>query len=482
MPKRLRWQAIGVWLSSLILLSSMSAKAQIEPALPTGGLKETDEALQRKITLDADDAFLPSVLSILAEKSGYNIVTGPGVNKEERVSIHLKDTPIEQAMNLVVRAAGLSYELVGHSFLIAPADKLKAQVGLSSYVIELQYTDAATLKEMLGEFNARITVDVSGNKLLIITSPKTISDILKVVEEVDKPALQIVLETRIVEVSVEDEQKLGIDWNRLATIQTVLSEGPVDEYGNFVSEDLTKTLSGLDASAQGRVPTQFPYFPLETRRLGYLTKQATAFEVALDWLLKQNRAEVLANSAVATMNNRTAEIQVVDEVPYIARAGGLGGQVMIDKVQVGVKLTVRPKVNTDGYITTEISPELSSIFQFIESAETKVPWVKRRTSTTTIRVKDGETIIIAGLLGTNASKTVHKVPFLGDIPFVGGLFRHTAEQTSKTDLIIQVTPHILERGYAMQKPRRVQDAEQKYLPEAIPEGKKSQSNEENEKK
>ncbi|MBM3324604.1 MAG: hypothetical protein FJY66_02950, partial [Calditrichaeota bacterium] len=132
-----------------IVLCTLPVWAQLEPALPTGGLKEADEGLQRRITLDADDAFLPSILSILAEKSGYNIVTGPGVNKEERISIHLKDTPIEQAMNLVVRAAGLSYELVGHSFLVAPADKLKAQVGLSSYVIELQYTDAATLKQVL---------------------------------------------------------------------------------------------------------------------------------------------------------------------------------------------------------------------------------------------------------------------------------------------------------------------------------------------
>jgi type IV pilus assembly protein PilQ len=463
-------------------LSALAAWAQPELALPTGGLKEADEGLQRKITLDADDAFLPSILSILAEKSGYNIVTGPGVNKEERVSIHLKDTPIEQAMNLVVRAAGLSYELVGHSFLVAPAEKLKTQVGLSSYVIELQYSDAATMKDVLSEFNARITVDVTGNKLLVITSPKIISDILKVIEELDKPALQIVLETRMVEVAVEDEQKLGIDWNRLATIQTVISEGPVDQYGNFVNEDLSRTLSGLQTSAQGQVPTQLPFFPLETERLGYLTKQATAFQVALDWLLRQNRAEVLANSAVATMNNRQAEIEVVDEIPYIARAGGLGGQVLIDKVQVGVKLTVRPKVNTDGYITTEISPELSSIFQFVESAETKVPWVKRRISTTTIRVKDGETIVMAGLLGTNSSKTVHRVPFLGDIPYIGGLFRHTAELTSKTDLIIQVTPHILGGGYAIQKPKRIQEAEQKYMPSAIPEEEKPQIHEQNEKK
>ncbi len=482
MAKRLRCRAFWVCLLSGVLLSAFSARAQIEPVFPTGGLKEADEALQRKITLDADDAFLPSILSILAEKSGYNIVTGPGVNKEERISIHLKDTPIEQAMNLVVRAAGLSYELVGKSFLVAPAEKLKAQVGLTSYVVELQYTDAATLKEMLSEFNARITVDVTGNKLLIITSPKIISDILRVIEEVDKPALQIVLETRIIEVSVEDEEKLGIDWNRLSSFQTVFAEGPVDKMGNFTSEGMTEVLSGIDPSAQGLAPTQLPYFPLETSRLGYLTKQASAFEVALDWLVKQNRAEVLANSAVATMNNHIAEIQVIDEIPYIARAGGLGGQVMIEKEEVGVKLTVRPKVNTDGYITTEISPELSSIFQFIESGETSVPWVKRRMSTTTIRVKDGETIIIAGLLGVDASKTVHKVPFLGDIPFIGGLFRHTADRTRKTDLIIQVTPHILDRGYALKKPRLVREAEEKYIPDATPEEEKPQSDEDNEEK
>ncbi|MBU1937214.1 hypothetical protein KKG05_07425, partial [bacterium] len=151
MHKRLRRQIILTFLVSFMSLLPCLAAAQIEPEMPTGGLKEADEALQRKVSIDADDAFLPSILSILADKSGYNIVTGPGVNREERISIHLKDTPIEQAMNLVVRAAGLSYELVGRSFLVAPADKLKSQVGLTSYVIELQYSDAANIKEMLRE-------------------------------------------------------------------------------------------------------------------------------------------------------------------------------------------------------------------------------------------------------------------------------------------------------------------------------------------
>ena len=440
---------------------------------PLGGSRAhaqntSENALSRQVNIDADDAFLPSVLSILAEKSGYNIVTGPGVNKEERISVHLKDVPIEQAMNLVVRAAGLSYEIVGHSFLVAPSRALKEQVGLTSYVIDLKYTDAPTVSKMLEGFNANITIDTTGNKILLLTSPKIISDIQKVISEVDKPALQIVLECRMIEVAVDDAQALGIDWNRLAAINTVITESPVDATGNRTDQDGVQTLSGIQPSQRGRVPSFLPYFPLETRRLGYWSKQVSAFEVELDWLLSRGRAEVLANSSVATLNNKEASIRVVDEIPYIARSGGVGGQVQIQTVVVGVMLRVRPKINSDGYITTDISPELSSIFQFIEAQDTQLPWVKRRTSTTTIRIRDGETVIIGGLLGVESSKKIERVPFLGDIPFVGSLFRHKNETTRKTDLIIQVTPHILGTGYTMKLPERVIETQNKFMPEATP--------------
>ncbi|MBI5059606.1 hypothetical protein HZB60_07505 [candidate division KSB1 bacterium] len=423
-----------------------------------------DEGLNRLVTIDADDAFLPSVLSILADKSGFNIVTGPGVNKEEKISVHLRDVPIEQAMNLVVRAAGLSYEIVGQSFLVAPSKQLKEQVGLTSYVVDLKYTSAPDIARMLANFTADISVDTTGNKLLVITSPKVISDIQKVVEQVDRPALQIVLECRMVEVAVDDEEMLGIDWNRLSNISTVISESPVDAFGNMVDQDGNPALTGLEPSTKGKVPSFLPYFPLESRRLGYWTKQTTAFEVGLDLLQKRGRAEVLANSAIATLNNKEASLQVVDEIPYIARSGGVGGQVQIERVVVGVLLKVRPKINSDGYITTDITPELSSIFQFVESQDTQVPWIKRRTSKTTLRIKDGETVIIAGLLGAESSKNKHRVPFLGDIPFIGGLFRHTAETTRKTDLIIQVTPHILGTGYELQLPPRVKEVQDKFIP------------------
>ncbi len=431
----------------------------------------TDDALQRLVTIDADDAFLPSVLAILAAESGFNIVTGPQVNQEERISIHLKDTPIEQAMNLVVRAAGLSYEIVGKSFLVAPREQLREQVGLNAYVVDLQYVEAPVVRKMLEKLNADITVDSIGNKLLVVTSPKVLADIHRVVSEVDVPPLQIVLECRMIEVAVENEEALGIDWNRLSTLQTVIAETPVDALGNAVDQDGNPALSGIDPAVRGRVPSQLPFFPMEPRRIGYWSKQATAFEVALDMLLRTGRAEVLANTSVATLNNKTARIQVVDEIPYVARSGGVGGQVQIDQVTVGVMLNVTPKINSDGYITTDIQPELSSIFQFLESSDTQLPWVKRRISSTTIRIKDGETVIIGGLLGVESSKTEHRFPFLGDIPFLGSLFRHKTTSTRKTDLIIQVTPHILGTGYSLKLPERVREVEGKFLPQESGESK-----------
>ncbi|KPL06594.1 hypothetical protein AMJ86_07975 [bacterium SM23_57] len=416
--------------------------------------------LQKVVSIDADDAFLPSILTILAAKSGFNIVTGPGVNKEERVSIHLRDAPIEHAMNLVVRAAGLSYEIVGNSFLVAKSAKLKEEVGLTSYVISLQYADAGETMELLKDFNAQIQVDRGGNKLLVITSPKVISEINAIVTEIDRPSLQIMLEARLIEVAVEDEEQLGIDWSKLAQIRTILVEDVLSPEGD-------QSFGSPEADfREGELPDNLKLQPINgLRGVGDFSRQVTAFEVTLDWLLKNNRAEVLANSQVATMNNREAILEVIDVIPYILSSGGVGGQVQVYREEVGIKLFILPKVNSDGYITTTVTPEVSSVFQLI-GPDNNIPWVIRRTSTTTIRVKNGESILIAGLLGVDRKVTVHKVPFLGDIPYIGGLFRHRTESTKKTDLIIQVTPHILgDEAYTLRKPELIKQAEERFIEE-----------------
>ena len=400
------------------------------------------------ITVHAEDAFLPSILSILAKESGYNIVTDPNVNKQDKVSIHLDEVPIEQAINLVVRAVGLSYEVVGNSFLVADPKKLKEEVGVTSYVITLKYASAEDVKNLLQDISDQVQVDIPGNKLLVNASPKKIAEIIQVVESIDVPATQIMLETRLIEVAADIEEQLGLDWSKIASYKTILAENgvPIDEGGGSVVPG-DQTI--------GQVPATMGFNRLsglfEKDKTGilpkYFSRQLTAFDLTLDLLMRNNKAEVLADSRLTTINGREANIKLVDIVPYILSSGGVGGQVQVQKEEVGIKLNVLPTVNTDGYITVKVEPEVSTIFEFI-GPDANIPRVKSRMSSTTIRVKDGESIIIGGLLSNDKKETSYKFPLLHKLPYVGEkLFTSNGVIERKTDLIIQITPKIIQDEY-----------------------------------
>ena len=431
-------------------------------------IAETAPGLRTVVSIDAEDTYLPSVLSILAAKSGFNIVTGPGVSKEERISIHLKDTPIEEAMNLVVRAAGLSYEIIGNSFLVAEAKKLKERVGQNSYVVSLQYAIAEDVKELLQDFPADVQIDKSGNKLLIITTPKIITDIERTIKSIDKPPLQITLSARLIEVSVEDEERLGLNWSKLSTnMSWFMFEGMGNpaattsgggEGGETSSSGSSQSKTGL------RNTGQFELLE-DLNSIGTLWRSQPVWELALDWMIKNSHAEILTNTAVTTTNSKEAYIELIDNIPYIAQAGGVGGAVNVQEEAVGIKLNIMPQVNTDGYITVTLSPEVSNLFEFV-GPDLSVPRVVIRRANMTVRVKNHQTIIVGGLVGITASKSKHKVPFFGDIPYIGRLFRFSVESTRKTDLIIEVTPHILTDEYTyIDKSKEILDAQERQLDE-----------------
>ncbi len=418
------------------------------------------------VTVHAEDAHLPSILAILAKESGYNIVTDPNVNRQEKISIHLDDVPIEQAINLVVRAVGLSYEVVGNSFLIADPKKLKEEVGVSSFVIELKYASAEEVKAMLQDISDQIQVYISGNKLLVNASPKKIAEIQDVVSKIDIPAIQIMLETRLIEVAADSEEQLGIDWSRLSKFTTILAENALDEAtgGSIIPDDQTL----------GQKPTTMPFDQLKTSLDDgsllvprYFSRQMTAFDITLDMLMKANQAEVLADSRLTTLNGREASIKLVDIVPYILSSGGVGGQVQVQREEVGIKLDINPTVNTDGFITVKVEPEVSTIFEFI-GPDNNIPRVKSRKSSTTIRVKDGESIIIGGLLSNDRKQTTHKVPILHKIPWLGKrLFTSKNLVERKTDLIIQITPRIVVDNYTgIMKTDRMRSFEKNLLGES----------------
>jgi type IV pilus secretin PilQ/predicted competence protein len=391
-------------------------------------------AATRTISLDAEDAYIPSVLKILAEKGGLNIITGPGVNND-RISIHMKDVPVDQAVNLIVRAAGLAYERIGNSILVAEAKSLKEETGLSSYVIELKYADANEVKTALSSLTGDIQVDKSGNRLIIVTSPRVISEVEKVIEVMDQPVQQVMLEARIIEVSTDDLKVLGIDWDLLNRQGVLIVEGqPSTEPGEAAG------------SAPGAQPAKVPFLPIDELTRNW-TRQARVFQATLDMLIRNGNGRVLANPRVATLNGREASMIVGQRIPYETQSTVFAGNaaaptLSVQREEVGIKLKITPLINADGYITTTISPEVSSVIAFV-GRNNDLPVVSTRQTSTTVRLKDGNSVIIGGLLSEETSRNVTKVPLLGDIPGIGLLFQHHRSSVSKKDLVIEVTPRIM---------------------------------------
>ena len=443
--------------------------------------ENTDEVKSPLVSIHAEDTHLPSILAILAEESGYNIVTGPNVQSKNKLTIHLDEVPIDQAINLVIRAAGLSYEIVGNSILVANQSKINEDVGVSPAVIPLQYANAEEVALLLKDITDKISIDATGNKLLVTASPKKIAEVEKIVSEIDVPSIQIMLEARLIEVALNDTEELGIDWERLASTTMIFAESGEPQNiteslitGSYLPGYVPEVIESSDGTssfifeqitgtATGAIPDQMAF--TRSDGINSFGRQLTAFDITLDMLLKDNKANILTNSQIVTVNGHEAEIQMVDVIPYLASNGGFGNSnFQVLKETVGIKLKILPYVNTDGYITTQITPEVSSIQSWTAQG---YPWTKKRESTTTVRVRDGETIVIAGLITTETINTDTKVPLLWRIPFIGKKwFTHTEKQDKKTDLIIQVTPSIVKDNYSgIDKKDYHKDAEEKAFEE-----------------
>jgi type IV pilus secretin PilQ/predicted competence protein len=406
------------------------------PFLPPARSTEAAE-LGRSISLDADDAYLPAVLKILAEKGGVNIVTGPGV-AAGKITIHLKDVPVEQAVDLVVRAAGLAYERIGNSILVADAKSLGEETGLSSYTITLNYADATDVQAALKGLIENVQVDHGGNRLIIVTSPRVIAEVQSIVAEMDKPARQVMLEARVVEVSTDGLKKLGIDWDLINRQGFTFVEG---DSGTFTG-DLEEP--GPLQTGQGVRNTNGTSDVLKLRNFSRLPK---VFRTFIDLLIHDGNARVLAQPKLVTLNGKQASMLSGQRIPYLVSqtvfAGGAAAPTQsVQREEVGIKLAITPLINADGYITVHILPEVSSVTGF-RGPSNDLPVVASRQAETTVRLKDGSSVVIGGLLNEEKTTSTTKVPVLGDIPFLGKLFMHSTIVTSKRDLVIEVTPHLL---------------------------------------
>jgi type II secretory pathway component GspD/PulD (secretin) len=367
------------------------------------------------ITLTAKDASLSEILRVMADRSGMNFVAGEGVHRE-KITLILNKTPVDEAINLLVRAAGLSYEIIGNSVLIAEPEKLKEEVGLSSYVIELKYAQADEVAVMLKDLTKNVQVDKDGNRIICYTSPRVILEIERIVKSIDHPHILVLLETRLIEVSMDKLDQYGINWANLSPISSGIS---------FPESKLT---SGYKAEDWLKLPVDF--------------------NVNLDMLIQNGDAKMLMNSKLTTTNNREATLHIGEIVPYtiqsynMGTAGGSGGNLQILKENVGVIITITPHVNEERQITLNLAPEVSNIVGW-KGQYSDIPMVRVRKTNTTVRVENGQKIFLAGLLSEDKSVELHRVPVLGYIPLLGLIFQHKKEIVNRKNLIIEVIPRIV---------------------------------------
>ncbi|MGA2507159.1 MAG: hypothetical protein ABSF80_06765 [Chitinispirillaceae bacterium] len=377
--------------------------------------EDINPRLKLPISMRAQDANLSEILKILADRSGMNFVTGEGVYKE-KITIILNRTPVDLAIDLVVRAAGLSYEIIGNSVLIAESDKLKGEVGQQGYVVALKYVEADETATLLSDLTKFIKVDKGGNRLVCFTSPRVINEIERIVKSIDHPHILVMLDTRIIEVSMDKEKQYGLNWSSLFPISTGLSHPMVSLSRGYNRQDMEL--------------------------------QPLSFNTTLDMMITNNDAQILMNSKITTLNNREASLQIGDVVPYqiqsynMSGSSGGGANLNIQKENTGVLLTMTPHVNEKNQVTLQLEPEVSNIVAWV-GVNHDMPQTRVRRAKTTVRVQDGQTIFLAGLLDDEKTFTTSKLPILGDIPLIGKIFQHKTESIIKKNLILEVTPKIL---------------------------------------
>jgi type II secretory pathway component GspD/PulD (secretin) len=397
--------------TALAPLPNFAAEADTSSPILT---KDPNPALRSLISLNAQDASLSEILKVLADRSGMNFVASQGV-REARISIILNRTPVSEAIDLIVRAAGLSYEIIGNSVLIGDSGSLKAEVGQSGYVLGLNYADAAEVAGFLEDLSKHVKVDRGGNRLIAYASPRVINEIERIVKAVDHPHTQVLLETRLIEVSLDENNRHGIDWGALTPLETGIA------YPTVKVSDGFKLKNGF--------------------------RGPVSLDLILDFLVQNGDARVLMNSKLTTTNNREATLHIGERIPYVIQSYNQssttsGANLQVQKEEVGVKLKMQPHINEDNEITLSLEPEVSSISGF-KGPNADLPLVKIRTTKTTVRVADGQTVFLAGLLSEEEIEEVRKVPVLGQIPLLGALFSHKVTQKRKTNLIIEVKPKII---------------------------------------
>lgn len=393
------------------------------------------------VTLDFRDADIRNVLRILAYKSGVNIVAGPDV--AGLITIQLSDIPWEDALKVILKTYGYGYERSGNVITVNTYEKLAEkrkiekelaeQEPLITEVFSLNYAKAkevsVSLREMLTT-RGRVNFDERTNTVVVTDSISNMEKIRKIMPSLDLVTPQVLIEAKVIETKLDNTDKLGIDWT--AKISAYGAQRPITwPFPRIRDNEFMKDAFPAAAS------TEFKFGTLNFQQL----------QAVLELLSTRTDTNTLSNPRIVTLDNQPASITVGTKWPvaeYTYNSEQAKWQVSGWKYQeYGIILKVTPHVNKEGYVTMDIAPQVSDKTGEVSFDTAAIPILSTQETSTRVMVKDGETLIIAGLLKDKTTDTKKKIPILGDIPLLGLLFQKSEKVLEKTDLLIFITPHII---------------------------------------
>jgi type IV pilus assembly protein PilQ len=394
---------------------------------PSGGMQPSFGAGAEAgtVTLDVKNADLLDVLKILAEQSGQNIVATADVKGTTTVDLH--DVPLKEALDLVVRTNGLDYRQVGNVYVVGTPDGLSKEFGQAGQVASqavafpIKYADPVALGKQLATVipENSYTVDARTDTLLVNGTPDIIQSARNFLALTDIPAPQVMFEVKVVDITrTNDQVNAGVDYTGTSTFD--FFENPV----------------GAPPGTSFTVPaTQYLGQPIA---LQPFTRNDLFIQAQLNYLISHNEAQLLADPKVSALDNNQATLLIGQTYP-IVYYDPKAGQFQAQFIDIGVKMILTPVINTDGYITTQLDTERSVITGFVQ----QFPILNKRSAQSFVRVKDGETIVLGGMIDDEVTKTMTKIPLLGDIPVFGALFKNVNNTKLHNEVVFLITPHIV---------------------------------------
>lgn len=411
-------------------------------------LTEIEVKLQTRVSVNFIDTPIDSVIRTLAEQANIDVIKSPEV--VGNVTAKLTDVPLKEALDNILAAHGYGYLATENMIRIAPAEQIAARTErYVSKIYRITYADVIEVEKALKKFisspNGSLSSSPGTSNIIVTDTESKIKAIDTFIQEIDRETPQILVEARIYDITSRDRLDLGIEWQagRATTYnatQGLTGVGYDPTAGNrntFATGLFDGTLNEASDTTAGL-------------RLGWLNSH-----IDIDMLIKAEdeniNAKLLANPRILVLDNEEAQIKIITEIPYQQLNQGGGTTAAFGTTEfkeVGVTLTVVPHLTREGMVRLQLKPEFSvqtsSVNIGSSSENYPQPVIDKREATTTLLVRDGQTIVLGGLRKKDVSQQTNKIPLLGDLPLLGNLFKFEAEDVITSELVVFVTPRIIE--------------------------------------